>query len=926
VLAGLQEATLRALRARDQASAFRELLAAAKAAIGADKGVVFVHGAAQCVTSVGCDAVVAACLVRASPGISGGKSPREGNGSPIVLDVARDVGAGETRERLLCAGVRFLHGVPVIVPGEKTHGRLLAGFGDRLRATRDGKRLLALYANAVAALAGRIAADAAGRSVAAADATAGIETHERLGLATASGKIGMWDWDIAANRVTWTASLYRLHGVQPGNFEHTVEGFAALVHPGDLARVRSAIERSLASTQPYEVEFRVRRPDGEIVWLYTNALVLRDEGRPVRMVGATMDVTERKLAELALRESEEKFRTLARFAPVGIFVTDARGDVTFANESWQALTTAARAVVMGDWLDRVHPDDRARVAKEWSAAVRSRRECALEFRFLRTDGSVAWVQLRAVRFDDSRGGGHLGTAIEITERKAAEFALRESEKRFRNLANRAPVGIFMTDPQGETVFVNENWCALTGLAPQDAQGDGWLRIVHPEDRSRVRAGWDEAVRSGVASAAEYRFQRTDGKVVWVQGNAVQLRDAAGRVAGYVGTIADVTVRKQAEDALRESEERFRRMADHSPIVVWVSGPDGRRTYHNPRWHELTGLAEDRSLGKGWLAAVHPEDRAAVRAALADANGKRVAFRREYRLRRHDGVFRWAIDTAAPHFDGAGVFRGHIGSLIDITDRKEAEEQARAAQTQLQAQAGELERKVTERTASLREAIAQMEEFSYSVSHDLRAPLRAMNAYAEVLIEDYGAQLDDTARSHLERIRRSSARMEKLTHDVLTYSRIARTEIQLAPTDVGKLVRELIDQYAELQPAAATVKIAGPLLPVLAHESALAQCLGNLLTNAVKFVAPGERPKIRVSTHTAGGRVRICVDDEGIGIPPQYHAALFRVFERLPTRVHYEGTGIGLAIVRKAAEKMGGRCGVESDGRRGSRFWVELAGA
>jgi signal transduction histidine kinase len=285
----------------------------------------------------------------------------------------------------------------------------------------------------------------------------------------------------------------------------------------------------------------------------------------------------------------------------------------------------------------------------------------------------------------------------------------------------------------------------------------------------------------------------------------------------------------------------------------------------------------------------------------------------------------------PEFAEDGTVGSWLSAVADLTERRriedalrESEAALRTAQVQLQAHATELERKVEERTASLRAAIGQMEEFSYSVSHDLRSPLRAMQAYAEALVEDYGPQLDATARGYLERIQRSSVRMEKLTHDVLSYSRVAREEVQLAPVDLERLIADLISQYAELQPAAADVEIHRPLLPVLAHEPSLGQCLGNLLTNAAKFVRPGERPRIRVRTEPRGARVRIWVEDEGIGIPPQYHGALFQVFERLPTPMSYEGTGIGLAIVRKAAEKMGGTCGVESDGRQGSRFWVELS--
>jgi signal transduction histidine kinase len=239
---------------------------------------------------------------------------------------------------------------------------------------------------------------------------------------------------------------------------------------------------------------------------------------------------------------------------------------------------------------------------------------------------------------------------------------------------------------------------------------------------------------------------------------------------------------------------------------------------------------------------------------------------------------------------------------------------------------ELERKVEERTASLRQAVGQMEEFSYTVSHDLRGPLRALQGYAEILLEDYRPRLDEIGQDYLLRIQRAAVRMDQLTTDVLDYSRLARTEVSLAPTDLDKILRKAIEHYDQLQRSGAAVKIESPLAPVMAHEPALLQCLSNLLTNAVKFVKPGQVPVITIRTESRAGRVRLWVEDQGIGIAPEYQPNLFRLFERLPTAGRYEGTGIGLAIVRKGAEKMGGTCGVVSDGVSGSRFWIELAAA
>jgi PAS domain S-box-containing protein len=239
----------------------------------------------------------------------------------------------------------------------------------------------------------------------------------------------------------------------------------------------------------------------------------------------------------------------------------------------------------------------------------------------------------------------------------------------------------------------------------------------------------------------------------------------------------------------------------------------------------------------------------------------------------------------------------------------------------------LERMVNERTASLREAIAQMEEFSYSVSHDLRAPVRAMQCYAEVLMEDYGANLDEHAKKYLDRIIQGGTRMDRLIQDILTYSRLSRREIKLQTIPLDKLTREIAMQYHEASGSAAPeILVEGQLLGVIGHEASLSQAISNLLNNAVKFVAPGTKPKVRVRTERRNGDIRLWVEDNGIGIKPEYQHRLFSVFERVHPEKNYEGTGIGLAIVRKAAERMGGKAGVESDGISGSRFWIQLPAA
>jgi PAS domain S-box-containing protein len=385
-------------------------------------------------------------------------------------------------------------------------------------------------------------------------------------------------------------------------------------------------------------------------------------------------------------------------------------------------------------------------------------------------------------------------------------------------------------------------------------------------------------------------------------------------------IEDVTERLHFQSGMRRSEIRYRRLFEASRDGILILDPDtGKITDCNPFIQQLLDYPRPEILGKELWQIGLLKDGDASRKAFAQLREKGYIRYEDLPLESKTGR-RLEVEFVSNLYveNGTSVIQCNIR---DISTRKQAERALHAARDEISRHATELESHVAERTARLRETIGELEMFSYSVAHDMRAPLRAMAGFAHLLLEDFGSNLPPEAQGYVGYINDAAIRMDMLIQDVLTYTTILHSEIKISVVDLDTLVRQVIQSYPELHAADVQIEIQGLLPKVLGHPAAISQCLSNVLTNAVKFVAPGTKPLLQIRAADSHSHVRIWVKDNGIGIAAKDHKRIFGMFERVSNK--YEGTGIGLAIVRKNLERLRGNVGLESALGEGSQFWLEF---
>src|SRR5262245_3619963 len=496
------------------------------------------------------------------------------------------------------------------------------------------------------------------------------DNEERLKLALSAANMGAWDWRLDTDELKWSDEMRQIFGFAGAKSAVTTELFIDLIHPDDRPAVSQAITRTINQGAPYDVEYRTIHQDGSIHWVMCKGKALSDKaGQAARMLGVNMDITDRKRAE-------ERLRRFFELPLIGMSITSPDRRYVEVNQKLCDILGYSMGQLIGmSWVDVTHPDDVTENVRLLEETLRGKTEGYVMYkRFIHREEHIVYVSIsaRCERRAD-RTVDYLTVIVQdITQRKQAEDRLMESEAQLRLLTELIPQHIWTGFPSSTADFRNQRWLDYTGMTIEEVRQKGWMIALHPDDDEPVvNAIRDAASQKGIYEVEE-RLKGVDGQYRWFLARAIPQLDQEGNIIKWYGTNTDIEDRKRAEEALRESEARFRNMADNAPVMVWVSEADGACSFVSQSWCEFTGQTPETSLGFGWVAALHPDDRELSEKTFLAANEKREAFRLEHRVRRNDGEYRWASGSARPRFGSHGEFLGYIGSVVDITETKQSE--------------------------------------------------------------------------------------------------------------------------------------------------------------------------------------------------------------------------------------------------------------
>jgi PAS domain S-box-containing protein len=671
--------------------------------------------------------------------------------------------------------------------------------------------------------------------------------------------------------------------------------WTSVIHPDDFAQLVDRWRTSLATGKPFEAEARLRRADGEYRLTLHRKVPLRDEtGNIVKWYGSVIDIEDRRRAEEELKSSEERYRVIVEAASDAVISMDESGGIQLANPATARifgydpveLIGKPLTVLMPEFMRKLHE---AGFRRYLATGQRHLNWQGTELTALRENGQQFPVE---VSFGEMISNGHkvfTGFIRDISEKKRAEDELRKQKEVFQKIFENIPVLIAFRREAAHLELVNPEWERTMGWTLKEVREQDPDILAHAFPDPQYRQMVKDEIAASTGEWTDLKVRVRDGRVIDVIAAFVHLSDGS-----TLFIARDITERKRTEAELRESEARFRLVADNAPVMIWMSGTDKLCSYFNKPWLDFTGRSIDRELGNGWAEGVDPEDLQRCLDTYIQAFDRREAFRMEYRLRRHDGEYRWVLDIGVPRFNPDGSFAGYIGSCIDVTEQRRAEDQLRRAQEDLA--------RVTR--------VVAMGELAAAIAHEVNQPLTAIVTNGQFCLRRL-----DSANSNPDELRaavteivndgtRASAVISRI-RDLLTKGAPNRTEL-----DINQIIQDvtilLRNEFTRNRVSLRT-ELASDLPRVPGDPVQLQQVLINLIINAIEATSSStnRRREILILSAKNPDGVLVQVQDSGLGIEPGLANRLFEPFFTTKAK----GIGMGLSISHSIIESHGGRIGI-----------------
>ncbi len=547
----------------------------------------------------------------------------------------------------------------------------------------------------------------------------------------------------------------------------------------------------------------------------------------------------------------------------------------------------------------------------------------IETMHLRADGTLYRAEIQLQWVTQSDRSEFLAIMLDITNRCRGQLALQENEARFRTIANTIPQLAWISEPDGSRSWHNQRWYDYTGTTPEEMKGWGWHRVHDPALLPDVIVKWNEAAAAGQAFAMEVLLRGADGLYRIFLARAEPLKDAQGRVVQWLGTNTDVNDQRLEEKARRATEKQLQVVMQNMSEGLVISDSHRKLLHWNPaalRMHDIENAEEvltdlQNLVGLYELSTVEGVVLPVEHWPLARILRGESVQDLELRARRMDKEWERIFSYSGSLLQYGDNKDLAYMTIKNITERKAVEEALLDAKVNL-------EHKVNERTAQLMAKSKELENFCYSVSHDLRAPLRGIAGYSRLLLESYHERLDEEGRSFLKNIGVATSNMNSLIEDLLAYSKLERRKLSTTAIRLSSFLPQLLDQFKDnFENVRLTVKVDD--LRISADPDGLAIALRNLIDNALKFSEFVPEPAIEILAQPADGYCILSVRDNGIGFDMRFYHKIFKIFQRFQRNEDYPGTGIGLAMVHKAMERMGGRVWAESELGGGAVFFLKL---